>query len=365
VDGRRLAPLAASDEGEARERVASRLREQAIGCGAGGSPLYETLLTRSAGDVEAGGPGWEVLRHRAGEPAGSALALRFMAAVHRLVLQGGAPELAAFYPSVGGVGDPGAAWPAFRGALAKRAAQLQPLVELPCQTNEVGRSAALLGGFLLVARETGLPLRLLELGASAGLNLRWDLYRYEGAGVAWGDPESPVRLTNVFADPPPPLDGRPPVRERRGCDLAPLDPGSDEDRLRLRSSIWADQVDRFRALEGALEIAQLVPAQVEAASGADWLKEHLEPLPPRTATVVFHSVLLQYLTDSDVGRVTRILQAAGGQAPADTPLAWLRMEPRDWRRREPHRVWLTMWPGGQKRELAMSGPHGRPVRWLA
>ncbi|HJP64673.1 MAG TPA: DUF2332 family protein, partial [Actinomycetota bacterium] len=113
-----------------------------------------------------------------------------------------------------------------------------------------------------------------------------------------------------------------------------------------------------------LEVAQRVPAPVDAASAPAWLESRLEALPLGTATVVFHSVLLQYLTDAERAHVGRVLDAAGGRATSRSPLAWLRMEPRDWRRREPHRVLLTVWPGGRERVLATSGPHGRPVRWL-
>src|SRR6185436_3701388 len=119
-------------------------------------------------------------------------------------------------------GIPGA-WPALRAALAAHAPELRALVDRPVQTNEVGRSAVLLGGFLLLARAHGLPLRLLEIGASAGLNLRWDHYRYEGAGVAWGDAASPVRLTDVF-EVPPPLAVTAEVNTRAGCDASPVDP---------------------------------------------------------------------------------------------------------------------------------------------
>src|SRR5436190_835747 len=83
-----------------------------------------------------------------------------------------------------------------------------------------GRATALLGGFLEVARaHPGLPLRLAEIGASAGLNLRWDRYRYEGRGWSWGEPGSPVVFPSVFEGAAaPPADARVTVAERLGCD---------------------------------------------------------------------------------------------------------------------------------------------------
>ncbi|MDQ3941381.1 MAG: DUF2332 domain-containing protein [Actinomycetota bacterium] len=208
---------------EARQRVAQRLSEQAVWCRALGSPLYERLLSAAAEDVVAGGPVWAVLAEHHSDPGGSALALRFMGAVHRLVLQGRGRELAAFFPSAGGDpherGDP---WPAFRSLVEDARDELRSLVPRGVQTNEVGRAGALVGGFLLVARETGLPLRVLEAGASAGLNLRWDHYRYEARGATWGDPSSPVRLCDYNSEVP--------SRSR-----APRRWSSGEDAIALRS----------------------------------------------------------------------------------------------------------------------------------
>src|SRR5437763_1647753 len=78
------------------------------------------LLSRAADDVEAGGPCWEALAGHERDPIGSVLALRFVAAVHRLVLRGAVPALAQHYPSAGGEAG-GDAWPDFRAAVAAHA----------------------------------------------------------------------------------------------------------------------------------------------------------------------------------------------------------------------------------------------------
>ncbi len=340
--------------------LAGQLREQAESCRVMGSVLYPHLLDRCAEDVEAGGPVRDVLAPHASPGRGGALALRFMAAVHRLVLLGEAPALAAHYASVGGTQPPEDAWAAFRAAVAARADDLGLLIRLPCQTNEVGRCAPLMVGFLRVAALTGLPLRVLEVGASAGLNLRFDRFRYSGGGAAWGDEASPVDLGGLWAEPPPDLDAALHVAERAGCDPNPLDPGRPEDRRRLMSSVWADQVERLRRLRGAFDIAARVPATVEAASLHDWLPSRLASARDGLATVVFHSVVEEYLPEGVRARFHQTLAAAGQRATATAPLAWLRLEPLTSARH--HGVTLTFWPGGEERLLATSGAHGTDVR---
>jgi len=223
------------------------------------------------------------------------------------------------------------------------------------QTNEVSRCAALLGGFLLVAEATGLPLRVLELGSSAGLVLRWDAYRYEGPGRAFGDPASPVRL-----DFPPPLDVTATVAERRGCDLNPLDPTDEDTRLTLLSYVWPDQRWRLALLQAALDAAASVPVVVDRAFAGDWLAERLAEPAEGRATVVFHSIVMQYLPEAERARVEELLHEAGARATPSAPLAWLRMEPDTMDRTG---VWLDLWPLGRHAQVAAAGYHGRPVEW--
>ena len=140
----------------AEATLAGRLRYQAGACEGLGSHLYAGLLGRAAEDLEAHGPTWEVLRGHERDPGPSALALRLMGAVNRLVLADREPSLAAIYRDRDA--DPTQAWDAFRSTLERNTDELRGLVQLPVQTNEAGRSSALLLGFLTVAAETGLQI---------------------------------------------------------------------------------------------------------------------------------------------------------------------------------------------------------------
>jgi hypothetical protein len=227
------------------------LRRQAGHCLRLGSPLYADLLQRAADDAEAGGPVAELLHGHEDDPVNAMLALRLMGAVHRRVLEGALPA------------------------------------------HEVGRCAALLPGFLAVSREAEMPLRLLEVGASAGLNLRWDLYRYEADSFSWGDADSAVRLH------------------------------------------WVERV------QVALDLAAKAPVEVDCAAAAEWIGAQLAERREGVATVVFHSIVMQYLDDEERGQFELRVRAAGVRADAVAPLAWLRMEPAG----ERAEVRLTFWPG--------------------
>jgi hypothetical protein len=342
---------------QSRDEVIDYFRWQAGWCRRLGSPLYAGLLEQLADDIDVC---WTVLEAQEGKPESSALALRFMGAVHRLVLQGRAPELARFYPSAGGDNKRPGVWDVFRTTVAQHHDELIASTRRPVQTNEVGRAAALVGGFLEVARVTGLPLRLLELGSSAGLNLRWDHFRYEARGRTWGDPNSPVRLCDFNTDALPPFDTAAEVVERSGCDENALDPTTDDGRLTLMSYVWPDQTNRYRMLRGALQIAGRVSARVDHADAADWIGPRLAANRDGVATVVFHSIFWQYLSDEGKAGTRAALEEAAQTATRDAPFAWLRMEPGG----EEARVELALWPDGGDRVVAESGYHGAHVRWL-
>jgi hypothetical protein len=325
-------------------------------CAEHGAPLYAHLLRQAGEEIASGGALAVLLQPFAEEPFRRMFPLRLMSLVHRWVLAGELPELAAHYPSAGGTLPPEGAWPLFRDACLARRDQLRWQLPQRHQHNQVARAGALLGGLLWVARMTDRPLWLLEVGSSAGLLLRTDRYR-----DSWW-------LPRVF-EVAPPLDGWLEVVGRQGCDPDPIDPTTPEGTLTLRSAIWADLVDHLRMLDEAIEICRRVPAQVERADGADWLPDRLAQRPAQATTVVFHSMTLGQMAQLSRERMLAALHRAGAEATAGSPLAWLRLEVGQGPTSSPGaplaELRLALWPGGEDRLLATSDTNGMGTRWLA
>ncbi len=342
--------------------MADRVRQQAQACARLGSPMYASLLERVADDVEAGGVSARVLAGHEQDPGPSALALRLMGSVHRLVLERRAPALAVFYPSVGGRFEPAGAWSALRGLLEEAPDAVRAWLDPAPQTNEVGRAAALMGGLLHVGERWRHPVRLFEIGSSGGLNLRADHFGYtDEAGRRYGVPDSPVQLgwRGRSLPPWPELE----VVERAGCDVHPVDPGTTEGRLLLTSYVWPDQTERLERLRGAFAVAARVPAEVRREGAADFVAG-LE-LRSGTTTVLWHSVMWQYLGRAEQQAVADRLEELGAAATDERPFVHLRLEPM---RRSPGSdhdflVAARLWPGGDQRILGDAGGHGVPTTW--
>jgi hypothetical protein len=281
-------------------------------------------------------------------PSADALALRLCGGLHGLVRAGAAPELAACYP-------PNKPAPASLAAALRPVLDRDDLMEWldsAPQTNEVGRSAVLMAGLLVAALAMQRPLHLLELGASAGLNLILDRYGYDLGGRRAGDPTSPLELRPEWKGPPPPA-ADVVIAGRRGVDLRPADPG------RLLAYIWPDQEQRLAQAERAIALRAADPPPVDAGDAAKWIIMQLEhPVPEGTARIIMHSVAYQYFSEPTRKRVTAAIEAAGTREP----LGWLRMEKRP--KDERYSLRLRLWPGGEDRLLAWTHPHGRSISWL-
>jgi len=344
------------------EHMLDMLRSQGGFCARSGSPMYGELFDLVAKDVEAGGMFASILSGHEDEPSRQAVPLRLLGGLHRLVLDARAPELRRWYPSTGGSWDAGAAWPEILNIAASHFDALRAALHQPPQTNEVGRSAALIGGLLRINREFGLPVRLFEIGSSAGLNLRADHYRYRCAESQWGPADSPVTIDDAWRGVPPPQAG---VRivERHGYDIAPIDVTAPDGEMTVLSYVWPDQHTRLARLRGAIEVARRVPARLERLSAADAVGT--VTLAEGALTVLWHSITWQYLSDAERDAVRARIEALGAQADAKSPFVHLTLEPARDGPGAPIRflVQARRWPDGELNVLAQCHPHGPPVNW--
>ncbi|WP_374763449.1 DUF2332 domain-containing protein [Yunchengibacter salinarum] len=307
------------------------------------------------------------------DPVADALPLRLAGALHHLVLAGTDDDLAALFPPNDPPDGDAAFWLTVRTALSTHEDAIANLLDHPPQTNEVQRSAVLLPGLLTVADRCKLPIRLLEPGASAGLNLLCDrfFYRFLRSGddppAEWGQPRSETVITPEWSGPLPPLSARLDIRERRGVDLHPLDLRREAHRLTLMAYIWPDQIARLRRVKAAMDTARARPVALDTGAAAPWLASRLGENPAGWATVVMHSIFWPYLSDRERMAIEDSLEQAGEKAGPRSPLAWLRFEPE--RDGETHALSLTLWRGdgddGVRKRLAVADPHCNAVQWLA
>jgi hypothetical protein len=207
--------------------------------------------------------------------------------------------------------------------------------------------------------EASYPVRLFEIGASAGLNLRADKFRITGDdGAAYGEPSSPVQMTGGWLGAAPQVQ---PVEiiSRTGCDLAPIDPVSADGRLRLSAYVWPDQVARFARLRGACDLAAQIPADLRAEPASDLIAGlNLEP---GTWTVLWHSIMRQYLTPDQEAAIDDGIAELGATATSQARFAHISLELVKGTADTP--VEVVTWPGGERRLLGTAPPHGIPVTW--
>jgi len=274
----------------------------------GSSPLYGCLLLAMAYDSDLLALARAARRD---QPAG----LLLLAAVHYLLLKSAQPlpPLASFYPDVAdGTARTGDPVSAFRRFCLERRSEIRALIaSRRVQTNEVGRSACLLPAFALASETArGLPLALVEVGASAGLNLLFDRYAYDyGDGVVRSDVASAVRIScSLRGDRSPPLpDVLPQVASRVGVDLNPVDARDPDARLWQRALIWPEHTTRAENLRHALEITQESPALVVAGDALALLPSILDSISEDAVPCVFHTHAVYQFAPEDRDRLYALL----------------------------------------------------------
>ncbi len=343
-------------------KIRDSFREQAIPCEALGSPFTARLCNLMADRLDTGGAVGDRVLNWPGASGGKgdALALRLCGALHALVIDGRSSALAKVYPPNHDDVSDDVLWQAIDEALRAHAEFILERLNSAPQTNEVRRASILLPGFSEIARISGLPLVLSELGASAGLNLNWDKFHYEIAGQSWGDENSSVRLAPEWQGKPYEL--RPvEVISRAGCDLYPLDVLDDAMQKRLLSYIWPDQSERITRTKAAIDTAVEAGTKIAKADAIDWLEARLKTRHEGAVHVIYHTIAWQYFPGDVQRRGVELMRQAGKMASSDAPFAWLRFEMDG--KSPGAALTLTIWPTGEEIYLARADFHGRWIDW--
>ena len=289
--------------------LCDHLSKQAEACEALGSPFTARLLRVVLDNL---GPGTAVADRLLTWPEATlradAVGLRLTGGLHALVLSEAAPQLAALYPASE---DDAALWSAITDAFETHSAHLLHWLDNAPQTNEVRRAPAMILAASEAAKQfPGLPLRVSELGASAGLNLLFDRF-------ALDLPQGPYTPPNAVMMLRPDWQGQPAdivpfsVAERRGVDLNPLSPDQPADMLRLRSYLWADQPERMQRTNAALSIATPYGRRWGCGPLAGRAARHAQPwhacvcLPHGCLAVFSRTHQSRLRRGADHGRLTR------------------------------------------------------------
>ncbi|HEY1428789.1 MAG TPA: DUF2332 domain-containing protein [Candidatus Tumulicola sp.] len=335
--------------------VVRELQLQARFCEAMGSPFVAQFIRCALQDYVSGTRLKDLLdRHATLHRPG----LRLSGAFHYLALAG-EPSLGAYFPSTGGNGGATSAWLAASAFFEREPALVERLFEANVQTNETLRSMPLLGAFLHVAARYQFPLRTFEIGASAGLNSRFDRYGYRGSDWHWGDRNAPLVLHNrIVSGRPQHLNALVEVVERQACDMHPIDIGDAEAVRRLESFVWPDQLDRLERLRAAIEIARRVPVVIEREHFKPWLSRVVRPASGH-ATVVFQSIVEEHLDPEQRFGLHAAVDAVARTATAAAPMAYVRMEQNG----ATYETTVRTWPEDDVVTICRSDGHAQDIEW--
>jgi hypothetical protein len=296
-----------------------------------------------------------------GLPLEDAMPLRLAGGFHHLLLTGADARLEPVYR--GAITNQAEVDAIVAAVTADHDQRLLPWLDGPPQTNEAGRSASFMAGLMWLSGRLGPKFELNELGGSAGINTMMDRYHYDLGGVKAGPPASPMQIKPEWRGSPPP-DNPVEIVSIQGCDQAPINLSDPEAALRVKSYVWPENLDRIIRMDVAIALAAEKRPDVVQADALDWVLERLAAPQEAGVTRVFnHSIVWQYIPEDRRRAISTAIKAAGENATAERPLAWMMLETN--RETFAHELRIRYWPGGSEWALlGQAQAHGAWVEWL-
>ncbi|MGP1351888.1 MAG: DUF2332 domain-containing protein [Parasphingopyxis sp.] len=338
--------------------IRQAFRDQARFCRGLGSELTADILDTVAEKIDRSTETGRRLLDWDGDPRSNAdnVTLRLAGGLHALARAGKDADLTAAYRGERPVG------PAVEQALGTHDAELAHWLDLPPQTNEVSRAAAVMAGLMTAADRYALPIDLLELGASAGLVLNLNRYRYDLGGVETGEPTSPLLLAPEWKGSAPP-DAPVDIITQSGVDRSPIYLSTPEAAERLVAYIWPDQPERIDRAEKAIRLARAFTPPVVAGEAADWTEQRLaHRQADGVMRILYHTIAFQYFPEQQKQRIRSAVGNAAAEASAERPFGWLSLETNS--ETGAIELRLKLWPAGEDLHLANTHPHVSWIDWL-
>lgn len=317
-----------------------------------------------------------------------------LAAVHDVLLAGDhdprAVDLSRWYRSVTdsprpvgrGADDP---WPLFRELALGHEGVEERLRTRATQTNEVGRCATLMPALMGLA-DGGRALGLVEVGASAGLNLLLDHYGYRYQPPAASDAvvidgASPLLLSCSLRGGLVPAFAPqvPVIASRSGVDRAPVDLGDPAQARWLVACQWPDQPERVHRARTAIAMAHGRRPRIRTGDAVDDVASEVAAVGDGVLPVVFSTWVMSYLATERQQDFVAVLDSVGqerdlslvfSEQPEVVPglVAAGALPPRpDGRPDGPATALVRVdWRGGRRSavRLADQHPHGTWLEWL-
>lgn len=363
-------------------------------------PLYRRLCEGAAEDLEVAA---RLLLAAPDQQTPNLL----LAAVHDVLLAGERDRLADWYPTVLGA-TPGASaqarsvgsgdddpWPLFRNLALHHPAVEQRLEAGITQTNEVGRSSLIFPAVFSAARNArsapaggARPVGIVEIGASAGLNV--DPARYGYRYHVPGDPMHPEEIVTAVGPRsklmidcelrggrvPPLPEGALIVETAVGIDRRPIVVSRSVDARWLVACQWPEEIERTARLRAAIALATEEPPIVEQGDAIADLGRHLAAVPAHALPVVVSTWTMAYLSvqrqQELMGELDRIgthrdVALVYAEQPARIP--GIPVPPRPDGAPDGRATALVRmeWCDGERTEVRLGDahPHGRWLEWLA
>ncbi|MGH3544918.1 MAG: DUF2332 family protein [Mycobacteriales bacterium] len=217
-------------------------------------------------------------------------------------------------------------WELFLRTVRENKKEISDLLGKALQHNYVSRAPALLAALLAARQRSAFPIRLLEPGASAGLNLRPDEFSYRiDTETVLGPPQGEVIIPTAWKGkyPRPEDTGHLKeylnIGERRGCDVHPVDTATPENRI-WQTVYAAGLSEEQRATQiAALRLAEDDPVTIDQVSVGPWLSGQLAIPAPRMLTVVWHSYVRRYVDPEEWNQVEMLFTNTGKRSTSETP----------------------------------------------